>query len=221
MKINENLIAVLKNMANLSHGFVLVPGKRQMAISPSDSILVEVDFDEPVENEFAVHDEFVSSFLSTMNLFKGGDLEFTNDSAIMKNGSLSMSFRSAEAKLIKRPKDTIEIPDPEVDVEFSVRWDDINQAISLANINSLENLSVVGENGKLTLKVHNRKNADSNKGSFEIGETDKDFSAHFLTSDLKFLNGDYNVKMALGKFSIFTNISTGEKLIKYAVAEQY
>lgn len=219
MKISENMIAILKNVAGLSNGFVLVPGKRQMAIAPSDSILIEVDFDEPVDEEFSVHGDFMSTFLSTLNIFKGGDLEFKNNSVIMKNTGLAMVWRSAESKLIKRPKESIKLENP--DVQFDIGWDILNRSISLANINGLENLSFVGENGKLLVKVHNRKNTDSNFGTFEIGETNKNFVSHFLTNDMKFLNGDYRVRMSLGQFSSFENVSSGERLIRYVVAEQY
>ena len=71
---------------------------------------------------------------------------------------------------------------------------------------NLPNLSVVGKDGELLLKIHERANDTSNDGIMKIGDyAGKDFIATFKTENLKLLPDDYNVEIQAGAFAKFVN----------------
>ena len=93
-----------------------------------------------------------------------------------------------------------------VDVTFALTNVTLQKLLKVASMNSLPNLSVVGKDGTLLLKIHERANDTSNHGSMKIGDyAGKDFSATFKTDNLKLLPDDYNVELQVGAFAKFTN----------------
>jgi hypothetical protein len=81
---------------------------------------------------------------------------------------------------------------------------------------SLPNLSVIGKEGALLLKIHEKANDTSNDGVQKIGDyAGKDFTATFKTENLKLLPDDYNVEIQAGAFAKFVNVNGN---LKYFIA---
>jgi len=213
MKLSDNTLAVLKNFASINSGVVLSSGKTQKTISPEKSILVEATIEDDIPSEFGIYD--LNQFLGNLTTLRNPELTFNKDTVTLDDGELSFDYRACSANLIITPPDK-ELVLKSVDVKFSLPNETLQKLIKVATMNSLPNLSVVGKNGSLLLKIHERANDTSNSGTIKIGEyAGQDFTASFKTDNLKLLPNDYNVEIQKGAFAKFENASN---TLKYFIA---
>jgi len=213
MKLSDNTLAVLKNFASINSGVVLSAGKTQKTISPEKSILVEATIDDDIPTQFGIYD--LNQFLGNLTTLRNPELTFNKDTVTLDDGELSFDYRACSANLIITPPDK-ELVLKSVDVKFSLPNETLQKLIKVATMNGLPNLSVVGKNGSLLLKIHERANDTSNSGTIKIGEyAGQDFTASFKTDNLKLLPNDYNVEIQKGAFAKFENASN---TLKYFIA---
>ena len=213
MKLSENTIAVLKNFASINSGVVLSAGSAQRTISPEKSILVEATLDDDIPTQFGIYD--LNQFLGNLTTLRNPELSFNKDTVTLDDGELSFDYRACSANLIITPPEK-ELVLKSVDVTFALPNDTLQKLLKVATMNSLPNLSVVGKNGELLLKIHERANDTSNSGTIKIGEyAGQDFTASFKTDNLKLLPNDYTVEIQKGAFAKFENAA---KTLKYFIA---
>lgn len=213
MKLSENTIAVLKNFASINSGVVLSAGTAQRTISPEKSILVEATIDDDIPTQFGIYD--LNQFLGNLTTLRNPELTFSKEGVVLDDGELSFEYRACSANLIITPPEK-ELVLKSVDVKFSLPNETLQKLIKVATMNGLPNLSVVGKNGSLLLKIHERANDTSNSGTIQIGEyAGQDFTASFKTDNLKLLPNDYNVEIQKGAFAKFENASN---TLKYFIA---
>ena len=213
MKLSENTLAVLKNFASINSGVVLGAGTAQRTISPEKSILVEATIDDDIPTQFGIYD--LNQFLGNLTTLRNPELTFSKEGVVLDDGELSFEYRACSANLIITPPEK-ELVLKSVDVKFSLPNETLQKLIKVATMNGLPNLSVVGKNGSLLLKIHERANDTSNSGTIQIGDyAGQDFTASFKTDNLKLLPNDYNVEIQKGAFAKFENAA---KTLKYFIA---
>lgn len=213
MKLSESALAVLKNFSNINSGMVLQPGTKQKTISPEKSILVEAELEEITDHEFGIYD--LNQFLGNVTTLKDPELTFKDKYVIMDDGSMDLTFYACAPELVITPpaKDLV-LANPEA--TFDLSNDKLTKLLRLASMNSLPNLSIVGEEGELRVKVHEKNNDTSNRVNTKIDDwKGNDFTATFATENLKLIPDDYKVEVKLGAFAKFTG--TTKKLV-YHVA---
>jgi hypothetical protein len=205
MKFSENTLAVLKNFASINSGAVLNSGKIQKTISPEKSILVEAVLEDEIPSQFGIYD--LNQFLGNLTTLKNPEITFGKDRVTLDDGELSFDYHACSANLIITPPDK-ELVLKTVDVKFALPNATFQKLLKVATMNSLPNLSVIGKNGELRLKIHERTNDTSNHGSIKIGDyAGADFISTFKTENLKLLPDDYNVEVQNGAFAKFVNQS--------------
>jgi hypothetical protein len=203
MKLSENTLNVLKNFASINSGVVLNEGKVQKTISPEKSILVEATLEDEIPNQFGIYD--LNQFLANLTLIKNTEITFDKDSVTIFDGEMSFNYLGCSTNLIITPPDK-ELALKSVDVKFTLLNSSFQNWIKRAVLNSIPNLSVIGKNGELLIKIHEKANDTSNQGSVKIGDyAGKDFVATFKIDNLKLLPDDYTVEVQAGAFAKFTN----------------
>ena len=203
MKLSDNTLSVLKNFASINSGVVLNPGKVQKTISPEKSILVEATLEDDIPTQFGIYD--LNQFLSNLTLVKNTEITFDKDAVTIFDGEMSFNYLACSPNLVITPPDK-ELTLKTVDVKFTLLNSSFQNWIKRAVLNSIPNLSVIGKNGELLIKIHEKANDTSNHGSVKIGDyAGKDFVATFKTENLKLLPDDYTVEVQAGAFAKFTN----------------
>lgn len=217
MKLSENTLSVLKNFSAINSGLVLQQGKTQKTISPEKSILVEVEIEDTIPNQFGIYD--LNQFLGNITTLGNPDLTFEEKSVLMNDGEITLSYYSCSTNLIVSPPDK-ELKLKQVDVSFRLTNAILSKLLKLASMNSLTHLSVVGKNGEIRLQTHEKANDTSNHASFKLNDyAGADFAASFKVENIKLIPGDYDVEIQLGAFAKF--IATGgifKDKIKYFIA---
>lgn len=203
MKLSDNTLAVLKNFASINSGVVLKPGKAQKTISPEKSILVEATIEDDIPSEMGIYD--LNQFLGIITTLRNPEVTFAKDQIVLTDGELSVTYRGCSANLIITPPEK-ELVLKDITTKFSLANATSQKLIKVASMINLPNLSVVGKNAELLLKIHERANDTSNDGIMKIGDyAGKDFIATFKTENLKLLPDDYNVEVQAGAFAKFVN----------------
>ena len=212
MKLSENTLSVLKNFATINDNIVFRSGNIQRVFADDHAILGEAELDESFPIEFGIY-EF-NQFLGNISTMNDPELEFNDTFVTMEDNEGSFCFHGCPLQMIKNaPTKSLELNDP--DVTFDLSNTLLTKIIKLANVNSLPHLSIIGEDGKLLLKAHQRGNDTSNKLAIEIGKIDKDFIATIKTENLKVIPDDYEIQVKVGAFTKFTSKS---KKITYFIA---
>ena len=213
MKLSENTLAVLKNFASINSGVVLKSGQVQKTISPEKSILVEATLEDNLNTDFGIYD--LNQFLGNVTTLKNPELTFTKDSVTLDDGDFALNYLACSPSLIISPPDK-ELALKTVDCKFALTNATLQKLLKIATMNSLPNLTVVGKDGELRLKIHEKANDTSNHGSVKIGDyAGEDFIATFKTENLKLLPDDYNVELQKGAFAKFVNVAGN---LKYFIA---
>jgi hypothetical protein len=213
MKLSDNTLSVLKNFATINSGVVLQSGKVQKTISPEKSILVEATLEDDIPDRFGIYD--LNQFLGNITTLKNPDVTFSKDSVSLTEGDFTLTYLACSPNLIITPPEK-ELALKTVDVAFTLTSASLSRLLKLAQMNNLPNLSVVGKDGELLLKIHEKANDTSNYGSGKIGDyAGADFSATFKTENLKLLTDDYDVELQIGAFAKFVNKAGN---LKYFIA---
>ena len=213
MKLSENAMAVLKNFSSINSGLVLQKGKVQKTISPEKSILVEVELEDSLPEQFGIYD--LNQFLGNVTTLGNPDLTFSDKSVLMDDGEISFNYYSCSPNLIVSPPDK-ELKLKQVDVSFTLTNAILSKLLKLAAMNSLPNLSVIGKNGEIRLTAHEKANDTSNFASFKLSDySGEDFTASFKVDNIKLIPGDYDVEIQLGAFAKFVSKN---KTLKYFIA---
>jgi hypothetical protein len=213
MKLSENTLSVLKNFASINSGVVLREGNTQKTISPEKSILVEATLEDNLDADFGIYD--LNQFLGNVTTLRNPELTFTSEYVKLDDGDFSLTYLACSPSLIISPPDK-ELALKSVDCKFSLTNAVLQKLLKIATMNSLPNLTVVGKDGELHLKIHERTNDTSNSGTTKIGDyAGKDFTATFKTENLKLLPDDYNVEIQAGAFAKFENVKGN---LKYFIA---
>lgn len=217
MKLSENTLGVLKNFSSINSGLVLQQGKTQKTISPEKSILVEVELEDAIPNQFGIYD--LNQFLGNISTLGNPDLTFEEKSVLMNDGEITLNYYSCSTNLIVSPPDK-ELKLKQTDVSFRLTNAVLSKLLKLAAMNNLTHLSVVGKNGEIRLQTHEKANDTSNHASFKLNDYDgTDFAASFKVDNIKLIPGDYDVEIQLGAFAKFTATSGILKdKIKYFIA---
>ncbi len=217
MKLSENTLSVLKNFSAINSGLVLQKGNVQKTISPEKSILVEVELEDSLPEQFGIYD--LNQFLGNISTLNNPELTFSDNDVIMDDGEIKFNYYSCSVNLIVSPPDK-ELNLKQTDVSFRLTNAVLNKLLRLASMNNLTHLSVVGKSGEIRLQTHEKANDTSNLASFKLNNYEgEDFCASFKVDNIKLIPGDYDVEMQLGAFAKFTAVSGIFKdKIKYFVA---
>jgi hypothetical protein len=217
MKLSENTLSVLKNFSAINSGLVLQKGKTQKTISPEKSILVEVELDDSLPEQFGIYD--LNQFLGNISTLNSPELTFSDSAVIMNDGEISFNYYSCSTNLIVSPPDK-ELKLKQTDVSFTLTNAVLTKLLRLASMNNLTHLSVVGQNGEIRLQTHEKANDTSNHASFKLNDYNgEDFTASFKVDNIKLIPGDYDVEIQLGAFAKFTaSAGSFKDKIKYFIA---
>lgn len=200
MKLTQATLDVLKNFASINQSLLFTQGDTLKTISPQKTIFAKVQVPDSFEREFAIYD--LGQFLGVLGLFKEPELIFNDSYVTVTEGEEKVNYRYADAKLIVTPPSK-EITFPTPDVEFTLTADALQRIVRAGSALGVPEVAVIGEDGKITVRALNSKEADSNNYQFKVGETDREFRAIFKTENLKLLQDEYKVAVAakgLAKF---------------------
>ena len=213
MKLSDSTLTVLKNFAGINNSILVKEGKKLRTISVAKNILAEANITEEFPRDVAIYD--LNQFLNGLSLHSDPDLDFTPDSYItIQEGKRRVKYFYADPQVIIAPPEK-EITLPTEDVCFQLTTQQLDKLIKAAAVYQVPDLSVIGENGTISIVVRDKKNDTSNHFSVTVGETVNDFVFNFKVENIKILPGSYNVVVSSKLLSCFSNTDID---VKYYIA---
>ena len=203
MKLTDSTLAVLKNFAGINNSILVKKGNQLRTISVAKNILAEAEIPEDFPRDVAIYD--LNQFLNGLSLHQDPNLDFTEDSHItIKEGRRRVKYFYADPQVIIAPPDK-EINLPTQEVCFQLESTSLEKLVKAAAVYQLPDLSVLGENGEITMVVRDKKNDTSNEYAVNVGETDSNFEFNFKMENIKIIPGAYDVVISSKLLSEFTN----------------
>ena len=189
MKLSDSTLAVLKNFAGINNSILVKKGNQLRTISVAKNILAEAEIPEDFPRDVAIYD--LNQFLNGLSLHQDPNLDFTENSHItIKEGRRRVKYFYADPQVIIAPPEK-EINLPTKEVCFQLESTSLEKLVKAAAVYQLPDLSVIGENGEITMVVRDKKNDTSNEYAVNVGETDKDFEFNFKMENIKIIPGAY------------------------------
>ena len=217
MKLSETTINLLKNFKEINQSILFKQGNKLRTMSVMKNILAEATIQEEFPKDFGIYD--LSQFINGIELHKPSipEFNFENDGyVVIKEGKMKSHYFFADPQVIITPPDKpIELPSE--DVTFTLSTQQLDKLLKAAGIYQLADLSVVGENGVVSLLVRDKKNETSNRFSITVGETESVFNFNFKVENIKILPGTYEVVVSQKLLSRF--VSKNHDLIYYIALE--
>lgn len=216
MKISNDTMNVLKNFATINSNFYATKGDTIKSVAFSKNILVEAKIPESFPVDFGIFD--LNKFLATASLFKDPDFEFTNKYVtISSNSGASVTYFYADPSILSSITNK-PLNMPKEDIEFELSQKDFLELQKAAAVLQVQDLALMTKGSDIVLKVYDFANSETSN-SYEIKVLDNtnnlDFCMLFKVENLKFIPGNYKVKISKRKISEFSHTSTN---IKYWVS---
>ena len=216
MELTEKALTVLKNFATINPNIVLTQGNTIKTISEAKNVLATASLDVEFPKTVGIYD--LNEFLSVLSLIDSPLLSFSDDNYV-KISDLSLRtqvkyFYSDISMLTVPSKDIIM---PEAEVTFTLDRDTLSRVKRAASVLGHTEMSLSVTDGALELRVIDHNDPTSNAYSTLVQGTftDPNFNFVFTISNLKMVEGDYQVDISSKLISQFTNETAG---IKYWVA---
>jgi hypothetical protein len=214
MKLSDSTISILKNFSSINQSIIVGEGNKLRTISVMKNILAEAEVKESFPRTFAIYD--LNEFLNGLSLHDDYALDFSNESfVVIREGRRRVNYHFADPDVIVAPPDKkLELPSS--DVCFQLDHTQLLQLVKAASVYKLPDLSVVSEDGVISLVVRDKKNDSSNIFSVDVGESDTDFTFNFKVENTnKILPGNYDVVISQKLLAKFTGQKNG---IEYFIA---
>ena len=214
MRLSDSTIAVLKNFSSINQSIIVGEGNTLRTISVMKNILAEATVEETFPRTFAIYD--LNEFLNGLSLHDDYALDFSNDThVVITEGRRRVNYHFADPEVIVAPPEK-QLALPSQDVCFQLEHSQLLQLVKAASVYKLPDLSVVGEEGVISLVVRDKKNDSSNIFSVDVGECDVDFCFNFKVENTnKILAGNYDVVISQKLLAKFTGQKNG---IEYFIA---
>jgi hypothetical protein len=217
MVLTEKTLQVLKNYSNINRNILIKEGNVLKTISEALNVFASAEVDMTFPRTFGIYD--LNEFLNVISLADSPRLTFENEHVLITDGT-----GRSKIKYFYAAQDTITCPkkDPtmpsEANISFVLDSETLSRIKRAASVLGHTELSVSVDNGLLNLSVIDSSDKTSNVFSIYVDGTfiDSDFELVFNISNLKMIDGDYDVKISNQRFiSHFVNRDNG---VQYWVA---
>ena len=208
MKLSNETLNVLKNFAGINSGIEFKSGNKLSTISSTKTVLAKATLKDTFPQDFCIYD--LNQFLSVHSLSKDTELDFDPQNVIFKSGRSKTKYRMTSKNMIVSPPDK-ELKLPSIDGEFTLKEEDLVQALKNAAVLQSPNIAFESDGSKVTLTVFNSKDDSAHTNTIVIhtvGENEtqyQKFKAVFLTENFKMIHGTYHVEISKAGLSHFKN----------------
>ena len=174
MKISNTTITILKNLASFNPHLVIQAGNVIRTVNDKKTTLIKAIVEEEFPTEIALHD--LNGFLKVVSLFNDPDFEFNEDHVIISDDSgATQDYQYSDKEDLIYDERNVNFP--ETDITLEITDEQIKKVIKAASVNGVEDIAIVGEGGKVTLKALDKEQpkrvfsvliSNEDKGEFTV-----------------------------------------------------
>lgn len=217
MKLSKRTIDILRNFSTINMSMAINPGSKLSTMAVARNVLAEAMVAETFDTECAIYN--LNEFLSAISLFNEPELLFDEKWVLIKESGAKrggVKYWYCNRSLIVHPTKTIQMP-PDITVEFTLNEKDLTKLQKSSSVLGVSDVIVAGDEEGISIIVKDKKNESSNDFEIMVSDTPQkeEFKHFFRQENLKFIGGDYQVKISPRGIASFKST---DGTIDYAVA---
>ena len=209
MKISNDTLNILKNFASINSNIVVNPGSVLRTLSPSRNIFAEARITETFERQFGIYD--LNKFLATVSLFKDPDFNFYEKHVTISSTSgnassgAKINYFYSDVSLLTTPPKQFNMPAHQI--EFTLNTRDFTELLRASAVLQGPDLAIVANENGIDLRVDDKRDDTSHQYMVLVGNNTNNVvcNAYLKTENLKFIAGDYTVRVSNKNISEFRN----------------
>lgn len=195
MKLSLFTVNVLKNFSSISDNLKILPGNSITSFSRVFSVYGEATVKDSFPLEVRIYD--LPQFMSVLSLFESPDLNFQKDHVIISGieGTIRFNYCADSPEILTSYIKGL--PPATSEFEFDLSHELMRKIFEASSILSISDMSIVAESTGIYIKLLDTENPLKNNYSYRISDNtgNKSFNIIVDISKLKFLGGDYLVKI--------------------------
>lgn len=204
MKLSKKTIEILKAFAAINTNLIVRVGKKITTITPGKSVYAEAEVEEQFDKQLCIYN--LNEFLGVVTSFTDPELVLDDKFVTIKEGHNKVKYIYADENLLTLPP-TKQIKLPSVEVSFKLEQGVLQQALKMAQILAVEDLSFIGDAKKIIARVFDSKNPTGNTYDVDLGTKTKDeFDIQFKIENIKLMPGEYDVEISKAKLAKFVGV---------------
>jgi len=209
MELTEKTMQVLKNYATINPNIVITEGNVIKTVSEAKNVLSSVELDVSFPQTFGIYE--LSEFLSVLSLVDSPRLKFEDTYVLVTDsaGRSRIKYFYSDIDMLTTPSKDIIMP--ETEVKFTLDSATLSSIKRAASVLGHTEMSVSASDGVVSLSVIDNNDRTSNVYSIDVdGVFDEEkFNFIFNISNLKMIDGDYEVGISKKLISHFVNKENG------------
>jgi len=154
MKISEETLIVLGNMAKLNPHLVIEAGSKIRSINEIGSYIIEVECNETFPVQVALHD--LGGFLKVLSIFEEPELTFTDKYVEITDEFASQKYYFSEPDELIYDND--EATQLDFGINFKLEFAKFDRALKAAGVNGVEDIIFVGTDAGIFLEASDKEN---------------------------------------------------------------
>ena len=203
MKISQETINILKNFSQINTNLLFRTGNTVSTINAPKSIFAKATVKETFPKEVAIYD--LNSLLQLLTFSEDQEVEFGERSLTITNDIGKFEYFYCDASLI------IAAPTKDIEVDevftFSLTAKDVQTITKTVGVLAAPTISIIAKDGKVTMKIGDRKNDSANSFNKVIGESESEFECNISSENFKLMQDAYECVLSRKLFCQFKNAS--------------
>jgi len=220
MQLTEQTLNVLRNFASINSNIIINEGNLLKTISEAKNLLATTTLDVEFPQTFGIYD--LNEFLSVLSLVDSPNLTFNDDYVLVgdSSGRSRIKYYFSDIDILTKPKKDIVMP--ECEVSFILDRSTMSKVKKAASVLGHTELSVSVIDNVLSLSVIDNNDKTANVFSTDVDGkfTDTNFNFVFGISNLKMIDGDYEVFVSSKLISKFVSINQNANLQYWCALEK-
>jgi len=204
MEISAETIKVLSNFSQINGNIVIKPGNKITTMSEARNVLAEAVVPEQFDTQVGIYD--LSEFLRVINLVDTPNVMFKEKFMNIGGnaGRAMVTYYYSDPEMLTTPQKSIVLPSE--DVWFDLPQQTLSALKQSAAAFGHNHMIIEPDGDVIKISVVDLENPTSNSYSILVdGNYKENFKFIINISNLKMINGDYQVKISKQLISEFTS----------------
>jgi hypothetical protein len=204
MEISAETIKVLSNFSQINGNIVIKPGNKITTMSEARNVLAEAVVPEQFDTQVGIYD--LSEFLRVINLVDTPNVMFKEKFMNIGGnaGRAMVTYYYSDPEMLTTPQKSIVLPSE--DVWFDLPQQTLSALKQSASAFGHNHMIIEPDGDVIKISVVDLENPTSNSYSILVdGNYKENFKFIINISNLKMINGDYQVKISKQLISEFTS----------------
>lgn len=208
-------LKVLTNFSSINNSLVVKSGNELRTMTEGKTVLAEANVPNTFPVDFAIYDlRQMLNFVST--LFDKPTMTFNADHVEISSGKDLTKIYYCKPDLVSAPTKRITMPSEEVQLTLSEET--LKKVMKASSILGVDDICFSStDNDEVIVSVLDKQNSATNTWSSKTsGSFSSEFKVFLKISNLKILEGEYNISISKAGITCFTHTASGD--LKYYIA---